>query len=217
MTSTDNSSQYDADPQIEARVRELYLQRIGLDGMSPEQQEQAIREEAVRLTAMADELMGDTAHGPLMADWRAKHPGQDPDYQTIVALEATARNSAVQQILETELFPQLDLETREAAITERSVLMAAADAQAARLRALGDPDRWKTHQVILTPLAQEILDRVWGSAGSFETRMLLLSLIQQRLEDNQPVPDTAAHPLTEQFEEMVARELATRPKDATPF
>lgn len=217
-TPAQDSVEYESDPWIEAEVRRIYLEWIGFEGMPPDEVEQTITAEAARLTAMVTEMFGDSAHGPLMKPWRDKHPGQVPDYQTIRALTETGYRSAREQVLAEELYPQLDEETAQARIAEREQLQRMADQEAAREREARNPERWKTlHVVVKDELVQSIVDRVWGTGGSFEKRMLLLSLVAMHLEDDLAVPDTAAHPLAEELEELVDQELTRRAPGTAPF
>ncbi|NKR80690.1 hypothetical protein GS491_26595 [Rhodococcus hoagii] len=140
--------------------------------------------------------------------------GQEPNFPTTVALIETARRSARQKVLESELYPQLS--ATAAAQTERELaeISAAAAAEARRLREVRDPNRWRRSMVEVSELAERIVSRVWGTAGTFEFRMLALSLVQQRIEDNEPTPTTSADPVREELEAMIDDQIRSQ---TTPF
>ncbi|WP_159080756.1 hypothetical protein [Nocardia suismassiliense] len=66
-----------------------------------------------------------------------------------------------------------------------------------------DPDRWKSCQVAASPLAEQIVTRVWGRAPDLEWQVLAIVLIAQRLEDHAPTPTTAADPLAAELKALI--------------
>ncbi|WP_159848495.1 hypothetical protein [Nocardia sp. CY41] len=200
--------QFPIDPTVRAEVSRIWREWIGMDPSLPEVEREAqIDREAARLTQLIEEIVGDSPHGFLMQQWRAEHPGQDPDHQTTVALIETAWRSARSRVLETELYPQLSAEDQQRTEDEMQELGEDSALQAQRLKDVGDPERWRTAMVEPTELATRIVNRVWGTAGSLEFQELALALVQQRLEDDLPTPTTGADPLREELESMIDAEL----------
>ena len=85
-----------------------------------------------------------------------------------------------------------------------------------KLREARDPDRWKTHRVERTELAHQIVRRVWPDASE-NFRPLAVSLIAQRLEDNQPTPHRQGHPLAPELAQMIEAQIKVTPADQLPF
>lgn len=205
---TENPQDMPVDPTVRAEVARIWREWIGMDPSLPKAEREAqIDREAARLTELIQEIVGDSPHGFLMEQWRKDHPGQDPDHQTAVAMIETAWRSARTRVLETELYPQLSIEEQQQTEAEMRELAEDSDRQVQQLKQIHDPDRWSRGLVEPTELATRIVDRVWGTAGSLEFQELALALIQQRLDDDQPTPSTAADPLREQLEMMIDAEL----------
>lgn len=196
------------DPWVRAEVSRIWREWVGMDPqMPPAEREALIDQEAARLTEMIEETVGDSAHGYLVQQWRQEHPGQDPDYQTTVALTETAWTSARSKILETELYPQVSSEAAQQGAAEMQHLAESALRRAKVLKDARDPDRWQRGMVDPSELATTIVNRVWGYGGSMEFQELALALIQQRLDDNLPTPSTSADPLREELELMIDEAL----------
>lgn len=215
MATSEQDEAQAIDPIVRAEVSRIWREWIGMDpALSVGEREAQIDAEALRLTSMVDQMVGDSPHGFLAEQWRQEHPGQEPDFPTTVALIETARRSARSKVLEMELYPQLTAEATSQTEQELAEISATAAAEARRLREARDPNRWRRSMVEVSELAERIVSRVWGTAGTFEFQMLALSLVQQRLEDNEPTPTTSADPVREELEAMIDEQMRSQ---TTPF
>jgi len=215
MATSEQDEARAIDPIVRTEVARIWREWIGMDpDLSVEEREAQIDAEALRLTSMVDQIVGDSPHGFLAEQWRQERPGQEPDFPTTVALIETARRSAREKVLEQELYPQLTATAAAQTEQELAEISAAAAAEARRLREARDPNRWRRSMVEVSELAERIVSRVWGTAGTFEFQMLALSLVQQRLEDNEPTPTTSADPVREELEAMIDEQMRSQ---TTPF
>lgn len=216
MTESTTNDDQAIDPVIRAEVTRIWREWIGMDpDLTGAERESQIDAEAARLTAMVDESVGDSAHGFVMEQWQAEHPGREPDFPTTVALIETARRSATSKILETELYPQLTAEAAARTQADLDEISLAAAAQARRLREQCDPQRWRRGMVEVSDLARQIVDRVWGISGTLDFQLLALVLVQQRLEDDQRTPLTSADPIREELESMIDEQLRSEEQAQT--
>lgn len=215
MSETMDNEQ-DIDPIVRAEVARIWRGWIGMDpDLSQQERDQQIDAEAARLTQLIEEHIGDSTHGFRVEQWKQEHPGQEPDFLTTVSLIESARQSARSLVLETELYPQVTPEIAAQTEAELDEIHAVALEEARRLREIHDPDRWRRHMVEVSELATRIVSRVWGTSQSLDFMTLAVSLVQQRLEDNQRTPTTSADPLREELEQMIEEELRRSP--TTPF
>lgn len=219
MTENEANDDLVIDPIIRGEVARIWREWIGMDPeLTSTERESQIDAEAARLSQMVDEAVGDSAYGFRMEQWKTEHPGQEPDYPTTVALIETARRSARNKVLATELYPQLTDEAAARTQADLDGITMDALEEAQRLKRSHDPQRWRSGLVEESELAMQIVNRVWGSSGTFEFRMLALALVQQRLEDDQLTPLTSADPIREELESMIEQELARRAGESTtPF
>ena len=208
------SEEWEIDPLIRDEVRRIYLEWIGLAEMTGPEQEAMIEAESARLTGMVEEALGDTAHGYQLQKWRQEHPGQVPDYQTVVSLTQTERRSARQKIFEEELYPQLTEEILEQRRQEHAEIVEMTEQRIAQLRAARDPERWRKGLVVPSALAEQIVIRLWGLGRSMAFLELAVALISQRLEDDLPTPTTILDPVFEEIETMIEDAASV---EVTPF
>lgn len=215
--SETTANEQDIDPIVRAEVARIWRGWIGMDpDLSEEERDRQIDAEAARLTQMIQSHIGDSSHGFRVEQWRQEHPGQEPDFLTTVSLIESARIAARSLVLETELYPQVTPEIAGQTEAELDEIHAAALEEARRLREIHDPERWRRHMVEVSDLAERIVSRVWGTSQPLDFMTLAVSLVQQRLEDNQRTPTTSADPLREELEQMIDEELR-RQSPTTPF
>ena len=210
------AQQENVDLKIRDEVRRIWGEWVGMDPqLSPEQRAERIEQEAARLTQMVEETVGESGHGFLLDQWRAEHPGVTPDYETVVSLMGAAWESARSKVLSEELYPQVAEEVYQRVTATDELIEQERQQRIESARQEQDPERWKTLDVEVSPLAETIVNRVWmGESGRFT--LLAQSLIQQRLEDNEPTPVNAVDPLADQLGAMIAAEIEAHPTQ-TPF
>lgn len=210
------AQQENVDLRIRDEVRRIWGEWVGMDPqLSPEQRAERIEQEAARLTQMVEETVGESGHGFLLDQWRAEHPGVTPDYETVVSLMGAAWESARSKVLSEELYPQVTEEVYQRVTATDELIEQERQQRIESSRQEQDPERWKTLNVEVSPLAETIVNRVWmGESGRFT--LLAQSLIQQRLEDNEPTPVNAVDPLADQLGAMIAAEIEAHPTQ-TPF
>lgn len=210
------AQQENVDLRIRDEVRRIWGEWVGMDPqLSPEQRAERIEQEAARLTQMVEETVGESGHGFLLDQWRAEHPGVTPDYETVVSLMGAAWESARSKVLSEELYPQVTEEVYQRVTATDELIEQERQQRIESARQEQDPERWKTLNVEVSPLAETIVNRVWmGESGRFT--LLAQSLIQQRLEDNDPTPVNAVDPLADQLGAMIAAEIDAHPTQ-TPF
>ncbi|MDP8017627.1 hypothetical protein [Prescottella equi] len=210
------AQQENVDLRIRDEVRRIWGEWVGMDPqLSPEQRAERIEQEAARLTQMVEETVGESGHGFLLDQWRAEHPGVTPDYETVVSLMGAAWESARSKVLSEELYPQVTEEVYQRVTATDELIEQERQQRIESARQEQDPERWKTLNVEVSPLAETIVNRVWmGESGRFT--LLAQSLIQQRLEDNEPTPVNAVDPLADQLGAMIAAEIEAHPTQ-TPF
>ncbi|MCD7053122.1 hypothetical protein GS504_02575 [Rhodococcus hoagii] len=210
------AQQENVDLRIRDEVRRIWGEWVGMDPqLSPEQRAERIEQEAARLTQMVEETVGESGHGFLLDQWRAEHPGVTPDYETVVSLMGAAWESARSKVLSEELYPQVTEEVYQRVTATDELIEQERQQRIESARQEQDPERWKTLNVEVSPLAETIVNRVWmGESGRFT--LLAQSLIQQRLEDNEPTPVNAVDPLADQLGAIIAAEIEAHPTQ-TPF
>lgn len=210
------AQQENVDLRIRDEVRRIWGEWVGMDPqLSPEQRAERIEQEAARLTQMVEETVGESGHGFLLDQWRAEHPGVTPDYETVVSLMGAAWESARSKVLSEELYPQVTEEVYQRVTATDELIEQERQQRITSARQEQDPARWKTLNVEVSPLAETIVSRVWmGESGRFT--LLAQSLIQQRLEDNEPTPVNAVDPLADELGAMIAAEIEAHPTQ-TPF
>lgn len=210
------AQQENVDLRIRDEVRRIWGEWVGMDPqLSPEQRAERIEQEAARLTQMVEETVGESGHGFLLDQWRAEHPGVTPDYETVVSLMGAVWESARSKVLSEELYPQVTEEVYQRVTATDELIEQERQQRIESARQEQDPERWKTLNVEVSPLAETIVNRVWmGESGRFT--LLAQSLIQQRLEDNEPTPVNAVDPLADQLGAMIAAEIEAHPTQ-TPF
>lgn len=210
------AQQENVDLRIRDEVRRIWGEWVGMDPqLSPEQRADRIEQEAARLTQMVEETVGESGHGFLLDQWRAEHPGVTPDYETVVSLMGAAWESARSKVLSEELYPQVTEEVYQRVTATDELIEQERQQRIESARQEQDPERWKTLNVEVSPLAETIVNRVWmGESGRFT--LLAQSLIQQRLEDNEPTPVNAVDPLADQLGAIIAAEIEAHPTQ-TPF
>ncbi|NKV13019.1 hypothetical protein GS909_23190 [Rhodococcus hoagii] len=210
------AQQENVDLRIRDEVRRIWGEWVGMDPqLSPEQRAERIEQEAARLTQMVEETVGESGHGFLLDQWRAEHPGVTPDYETVVSLMGAAWESARSKVLSEELYPQVTEEVYQRVTATDELIEQERQQRIESARQEQDPERWKTLNVEVSPLAETIVSRVWmGESGRFT--LLAQSLIQQRLEDNVPTPVNAVDPLADELGAMIAAEIEAHPTQ-TPF
>lgn len=210
------AQQENVDLRIRDEVRRIWGEWVGMDPqLSPEQRAERIEQEAARLTQMVEETVGESGHGFLLDRWRAEHPGVTPDYETVVSLMGAAWESARSKVLSEELYPQVTEEVYQRVTATDELIEQERQQRIESARQEQDPERWKTLNVEVSPLAETIVNRVWmGESGRFT--LLAQSLIQQRLEDNEPTPVNAVDPLADQLGAIIAAEIEAHPTQ-TPF
>ncbi|NKS55605.1 hypothetical protein GS500_23540 [Rhodococcus hoagii] len=210
------AQQENVDLRIRDEVRRIWGEWVGMDPqLSPEQRAERIEQEAARLTQMVEETVGESGHGFLLDQWRDEHPGVTPDYETVVSLMGAAWESARSKVLSEELYPQVTEEVYQRVTATDELIEQERQQRIESARQEQDPERWKTLNVEVSPLAETIVNRVWmGESGRFT--LLAQSLIQQRLEDNEPTPVNAVDPLADQLGAMIAAEIEAHPTQ-TPF
>lgn len=210
------AQQENVDLRIRDEVRRIWGEWVGMDPqLSPEEREERIEQEAARLTQMVEEAVGESGHGFLLDQWRAANPGVTPDYETVASLMEMAWASARSKVLGEELYPQVTEEVYQRVTATDELIEQERQHRIESARQARDSDRWKALNVEVSPLAETIVNRVWmGESGRFT--LLAQSLIQQRLEDNEPTPVNAVDPLADQLAAMIAAEIEEHPTQ-TPF
>ncbi|NKR53053.1 hypothetical protein GS481_02635 [Rhodococcus hoagii] len=210
------AQQENVDLRIRDEVRRIWGEWVGMDPqLTPEQREERIEQEAARLTQMVEETVGESGQGFLLDQWRAEHPGVTPDYETVASLMAAAWTSARSKVLSEELYSQVTEEVYQRVTETDEVIEQERQQRIDAARESRDPDRWKSLNVEVSPLAETIVNRVWmGESGRFT--VLAQSLIQQRLEDNELTPVNAVDPLADELAALVAAEIEAHPTQ-TPF
>lgn len=198
------------DALLLTETRRILVEWLGVPMGSPK-----IVQEALRLQELIDRqtvLFEDEATAE-----RAKMD-LDPMEQVTRAAQdyETAWMRARAMVLEDELYPQVTPE--RAALVEQvdEMLGQIVADEDRRLREARDPDRWKTHRVQRTELAYRIVRRVWPDARE-DFFPLAVSLIAQRLEDNEPTPHREGHPLAPELAEMIEAQIKVTPANQLPF
>ncbi|WP_050067532.1 hypothetical protein [Rhodococcus sp. RD6.2] len=208
--------QGNADLRIHSEVARIWGEWVGVDpDLTPEQRESLIWQEAARLTQMVEEAVGEGGHGGLLDQWRQDNPGLTPDYETVVSSMRQAWERERSRVLTEELYSQVTDEVYQRVTQAQEQIEQESVRLVEQARESRNPDRWKTPWVEPTPLAEKIVDRVWpGQSGRF--LVLAWSLIQQRLEDNQPTPGNRHDPLADELGALIEAEMREHPT-TTPF
>ncbi|MHA4855104.1 hypothetical protein L1080_037210 [Rhodococcus sp. MSC1_016] len=193
------------DPTIRAEVERIWREHLGVDPAATETELAAqFDEEAARLSELVLQRVGG-GQGYLMRNWKAEHPGQDPDVMTTHQLIAQAEHNSREAVLTEELYSQVP-EISEEQIARELKIEERIEAEIAARRQARDPDRWRTGMVEVPDLARQVVRRVWPSeAMTFRT--YAESLIAQRMEDNVKTPLTAADPLADELAQMIDEQI----------
>ncbi|BAH56141.1 hypothetical protein [Rhodococcus opacus] len=193
------------DPTIRAEVERIWREHLGVDPGATETQLTAqFDEEAARLSELVLQRVGG-GQGYLVRNWKAEHPGQDPDVMTTHQLIAQAEHDSREAVLTEELYSQVP-EISEEQIARELKIEQRIEAEIAAKRQARDPDRWRTSMVEIPPLAWQVVDRVWPSEpDAFQG--YAAALIAQKMEDNETTPLTAADPLADELAQMIDEQI----------
>ncbi|WP_160298502.1 hypothetical protein [Williamsia herbipolensis] len=179
---------------VRAAVTERYAREM--TDLDRTQFEEFVTSETDRLLTVIAQMQSQTELG-VIADWRTRNGGADPDVMTLTGLYNQARMSAEETVLTGELWegyrsPE-DEPTPESTVDPDS---------------MSGMDRWLTEWAIeATPEMVTLAERVWpGQTAQFQ--VWGEQLLQARAEDRLPIPDGPAHPLTAELTELVNAALA---------
>ena len=101
------------DPTIRAEVERIWREHLGVDPAATETELAAqFDEEARRLSELVLQRFGG-GQGYLVRNWKAEHPGQDPDVMTTHWLIAQAEHDSREAVLTEELYSQVPEITRD--------------------------------------------------------------------------------------------------------
>ncbi|MGV9869905.1 hypothetical protein [Rhodococcus koreensis] len=106
-------------------------------------------EEAQRLSELVLQRFGG-GQGDLVRNWKAEHPGPDPDVMTTHQLIAQAEHDSREAVLTEELYSQVP-EISEEQIARELKIEQRIEAEIAAKRQARDPDRWRTSMVEIPP------------------------------------------------------------------
>ncbi|MFF0545883.1 hypothetical protein [Nocardia thailandica] len=67
--------------------------------------------------------------------------------------------------------------------------------------------RWRTRDIVPSPVAESIVLRTWGMVRSLDFLVLAAALIEVRLQDGMPIPETPLDPLATTLAAMVHDQL----------
>ena len=189
-------------------------QQIGMDHLSPRQQDQFLAAETTRIEDLIEAMVPDPID--LTSRYR-QETGVAPDYLTTVALINTARLQSRESVLERELFAQLPAEETDEMLSESPESVAMQDAQR-RAAHRNDPERWRRalHRSEPTEQIVELARTLWGSRTP-RFRVAAQYLLQARTEDSQPIPTSRDHALFPSFTSLLEDEMVRRGRadDAT--
>ncbi|KAF0966411.1 hypothetical protein [Rhodococcus sp. T7] len=193
------------DPTIRAEVERIWREHLGVDpGATQAELTAQFDEEAQRLTELVLQRVG-VGQGYLVRNWKAEHPGQDPDVMMTHQLIAKAEHDSREAVLAEELYSQVP-EISEEQIARELEIEQRIEAEIAQRRQSRDPDRWRSGMVEVPDLARRVVRRVWPSeAMTFRT--YAESLIAQKMEDNERTPLTAADPLADELAQMIDEQI----------
>lgn len=198
------------DVTIARETRRIMSQWLAVPHESPQ-----IEVEAARLQELT-ERQAMLFEQKTMGEWRAANPATPMKFAETVQMQQSAWRAARELVLEQELYQRVTPELRAEIEETDSMIAAMVEQTIAERRAQKDPERWKQFHVQVTPLAQKIVNRVWGRTDlAFQIRAE--ALVQQRLEDNQRTPTTAVDPIAPELAAMVDAQIAVTPPEKLPF
>ena len=198
------------DPEILAETRRILGEWVGFDPAMPIAERDSVTEaEAVRLNGLTQQASEAFAEQSLR-EWEQQHPGQRAGHLESARARETGWRAAREMVLAQQLYPRVTSQTTREVEEADALLLTQVRTEREAARTAQDPDRWRRREVVPMPLASRIVERVWlDRPGPF--RMLAQALITQRIQDGQPVPQTAADPLVANLEQMVTDELQDNP------
>lgn len=198
------------DVTIARETRRIMGQWLAIPHQSPQ-----IEAEAARLQELT-ERQAMLFEQKTMGEWRAANPATPMQFAETVQMQQSAWHAARELVLEQELYQRVTPELVAEIEETDSMVAEMLEKIIADRREQKDPDRWKDFHVSVTPLAQKIVDRVWGMTDlAFQVRAE--ALVQQRLEDNQRTPTTAVDPIAPELAAMVDAQIAAIPQEKLPF
>lgn len=173
--------------EIRQIVETTYTDHIGLPPeWRPEQRRVFLDQEASRLTRLVH-LSAASLQERVISDW-TKRMGREPDYLTTVGLINQAKAQAREIVLSQELYEQIP-ELIDPAVTETFD-----DDETPRVD-WHNPNRWNTlYRSEPTTAVEQLVLRLWPTRSDW-FRIKAEYLLQARLEDELPIPDTESHPL----------------------
>lgn len=211
IMTIDNEPIRAAEEPIGVTVTRVW-RRIGMEQLSPPEQESFLAAETERIEDLIEARVPDQIE--LTSRYRHER-GQQPDYLTTVALINNARNQVRQAVLDEELFSHLPIEQDETeqpmpSLEEATRQRAIVDAER-RAKYRNDPDRWKRalHRSEPTPEIVEQVRQLWGDRSP-RFRVTAQYLMQARSEDGQPIPRDQTSDLYRSYTSLLEAEMAAR-------
>ncbi|KZM75490.1 hypothetical protein [Nocardia terpenica] len=173
--------------QIRQIVETTWREHIGLPTeWSPTQIDSFLDQQTASICGEIEQRMG-TAQGPAVARWKLEHPGQEPDYMTLVALINTGRAQVTEEVLSEALYEK---------VPEPEDSRDDLPVEPARRMVSSSPDRWRfPDQRTPEPDADldALADRLLPNRSTL-VRVMAEHLLQTMREDNQPLPDVRHDP-----------------------
>ncbi|WP_330251448.1 hypothetical protein OG874_35720 [Nocardia sp. NBC_00565] len=162
--------------QLRQHIETVWTRSIGLPpDLTAEEIDRFLDRETETISALIEQGMG-TAQGPTIAQWKAEHNGQEPDYPTKVALINTARLHITEQVLQQNLYEKIPPEPDDPTPQEA-------------LEIDRGPERWRDplSRSEPTPELEKLTDQ-WFPAKSTLWRVMLAYLLQSMDEDGATIP-----------------------------
>ena len=183
-------------------LNEVYPRYLQLPPQwSVQEQREHLERESQRLSRMVGDL-ADQLGEQAVAEWTRSH-GRHPDYLTKVGLLTTARLSAREQILNSELYEQIPVESDE----DLDVIPAEPVADRDGVpwdRRWTEPD-WRTDP---SEELEELIERVWPEPSfSMLFRIKAGYLMAARQEDGLAIPMSSDSPLASELATLVYADL----------
>lgn len=210
IMTIDNEPLKGSEP-ISATVERVWRQ-IGMDRLSPAEQERFLAAETERIEDLIEVRVPDQIE---LTRLYRQQSGQQPDYLTTVGLINNARNQATAAVIEEELFSQLpdDEEDEEPPMltVEEQAERREREDSARRAAHRHEPDRWKRalHRSEPTEQIVALVKALWGQRGP-RFRVTAQYLLQALQEDGQPIPQHRDSDLYQSCTRLLEAEMIAR-------
>lgn len=188
-------------PEIRQIVHDVHSRYLGLpEGQSPEQQSRFLDQEANRISRLVADLAAELGEQAI-DDWQAR-TGQHPDFTTKTGLLNSARTSAMEIVLQEQLYEKIPAQFEEQESPEPPTTPDRAqlpwDQRWTRTAYRTDPDE----------TLEDLAETLWPAPDfSIEFRIKAGYLLAARAQDGLPLPSQPDEDLTAQLARLVYADL----------